>query len=1129
MFRTLLPGLALAFVLPAVPIGAAEVILPQNRTAFYCAEEIELAVAGLKKGEPATIEIVPAGKGLKPVSLKITGDGSTVLGVLPANALAPSAYTLRLDGKDAGKLTISSGVNVSPLLLSATVGNPKEAGANFFLGNAFGFGLLDHEGKPALDLRGRRSSGMQAFDNAVRDNLPTVVYMYWTGYVTHKAFGSEKSWAARDMNEATRLLSFHTAQRLRRYHKNIVMVGTLDEPGLSWGKTPAGGMASGFPNWDEEAWYAKRGWKYTQDPASRSDADWMKYMTVRCAIMKEVDAQAKKDLTTVWPGMVFSTDLYAPQAVMDGTDPLNQQINDIPSSHVFLDWGVGKLGALSGLYLEKAHKPESKIAHAMNGQLFGEPVPQPNQRNAYRLMLNAMLAAGLYSNWWLNPTAMKNEDLAWVNEPAQRLGGLFAQFAPKDHDVAVLWSFTEICMREKDVTAREAKKKTGEQIKLMIASLPDIPGAKDKRVDVNAYNIGGNYKEQVMSAHQALARAGYPAHIIHERIVTPDLLKRYKTLVIVGQTFDLPAGVKKIIDEWSAKGGTVIVDETTKAKFDKAIVTKADFRDPAFRWGAYFALAEKKDHPFKNNREASVYHTNWFMDEQVRRAVGPLRETMNKTQSQPAIDTDSVHLAAEKHTAGKASLYMVINAFDKLPEIAAEKRHWLYNYAPYEATFTLKGIPEGSIVYCIDGQDWKRTREVKDWQNKQNAKFEPGEMKLYLVVPRGSFVPGVTILNSQNSIEFKQVPSAFRFYSLLGGGGSRGQQYWPTPQTIQLLAADGSELYRVYRASSGENDYRLSFPLGGNRIDGPFQVILESLNLKQVVKVSTSPVNEEFKVTKDPVRVFDEPVVRSFLQSRPSLVIALGSDEHKPAATKLAADLAALGIKTVVKPEKDVLRKVAYPRVWNPFATVYSPTKEENRPRGFTVKTQITLGNGKDGTFTAKTADGKDVSQDWRLPNSLVTIAGDGWVDFGGDRELCYEPGVKLYFDERREMKVINAQAKEMKTTAEFRAKWAKPWSRLTTHVGAYQLPAQLPEAYTTDSHLIVLGDIKSSQAAAILQASELLPQTVDAKYPGLGKALVQYAWSPFAVGKNAIIIGASDKEGLQAGIDRLLKVAGQK
>src|SRR5262249_5144005 len=294
-------------------------------------------------------------------------------------------------------------------------------------------------------------------------------------------------------------------------------------------------------------------------------------------------------------------------------------------------------------------------------------------------------------NWWLNPTGMKNEDLAWVNEPALRMGGLFDAFEPKGHDVAVLWGFTEISMRCKDVTAKEAKKKTGEQIKLMIATLPDVPGAKDKEVSINAYDVGGNYREQVINAHQALLRAGYPAHILHERVITPEVLARYKTLVVVGQTFPLPKGLMKTIDDWAAKGGTVVVDGTTTVKLPGAVATKADFRDPGYRWRAYYSKAEQKDHPFKSNREATSYLTNHFMDEMARKAAGPMKEAMRKTKSQPVIETDSVHLAAERHTAGDASLIMVINAHDRLPDIPEKDRHWLYNYAPLEATFTLKG------------------------------------------------------------------------------------------------------------------------------------------------------------------------------------------------------------------------------------------------------------------------------------------------------------------------------------------------------------------------------------------------------------------------------------------------------
>jgi hypothetical protein len=190
------------------------------------------------------------------------------------------------------------------------------------------------------------------------------------------------------------------------------------------------------------------------------------------------------------------------------------------------------------------------------------------------------------------------------------------------------------------------------------------------------------------------------------------------------------------------------------------------------------------------------------------------------------------------------------------------------------------------------------------------------------------------------------------------------------------------------------------------------------------------------------------------------------------------------------------------------------------------VKVEVTLGVAADGTVSLKRADGKEPGEDWRVPNSLLTIAGTGWVDYSGDREICYEPGVNLYVNERRQVAVLRGEKREVKTTKEFRARWAKPWARLTTHVGGYQLPPALPEAYTTDHHLILLGDSSSGPAVAALQASELLPQVVDGKYPGPGKALVSFAWSPFAVEKNVILVGAADGAGLAAGVARLLELA---
>ena len=139
-------------------------------------------------------------------------------------------------------------------------------------------------------------------------------------------------------------------------------------------------------------------------------------------------------------------------------------------------------------------------------------------------------------------------------------------------------------------------------------------------------------------------------------------------------------------------------------------------------------------------------------------------------------------------------------------------------------------------------------------------------------------------------------------------------------------------------------------------------------------------------------------------------------------------------------------------------------------------------------------------------------------MDWSGDQEIVYKAGVQLYVNAKNEVEVLNGTSSTVPTDPAFRARWCKPWTRLSSHHGGYQLTAALPEAFSTDSHLILLGDSASSPVVAGLQASEIFTVVVDSKYPGPGKAVVQYAWSPFAVGKDVIYIGAGDAAGLQAG-----------
>ncbi len=71
----------------------------------------------------------------------------------------------------------------------------------------------------------------------------------------------------------------------------------------------------------------------------------------------------------------------------------------------------------------------AKIAHAMNGQLMGTPTNP--MLPLYHTLMNGMLQAGLKSNWWLN-YALSPAELVAVNEPAARVGPLFAAMTPGD-------------------------------------------------------------------------------------------------------------------------------------------------------------------------------------------------------------------------------------------------------------------------------------------------------------------------------------------------------------------------------------------------------------------------------------------------------------------------------------------------------------------------------------------------------------------------------------------------------------------------------------------------------------------------------------------------------------------------
>jgi hypothetical protein len=666
-----------------------------------------------------------------------------------------------------------------------------------------------------------------------------------------------------------------------------------------------------------------------------------------------------------------------------------------------------------------------------------------------------------------------------------------------------------MAMRQKAMAAQESAKGNGEPIKLLVP-LPVEGGVAQAELETDAYEVGRAYTQPIVNLHQALMRAGYPAHIVDERVL-PARLGHYKVVFVNGQTFELPANVRQALASFVQGGGTVLAGRSTTVDLPGAIVHDVDMSSDTVR--ARELLWQRDADAAATKCEASAFRTSHCFSAPVREAAHELKEVLRGTGARPVLESNDVDLLAERHVCADGALYMVLNVHEQYPQVADDEEYPRYNFAPATATYTLPGIKPGSAVYLIEGLAWNSVRRIENPHLAQAESFDAGEMKLYLVCPRAP--TGIALQAADEG-------GAIDVTARLQGA------HTPWPVALAVLAPDGSKLHRVHRALDRQGTYAERFPIGGNATSGSYEVLVSSpvgdLSARAPVEVVGRPVSAQ--VVRDAVRVFDEAQIRRFLKDKPDLVVAIGKETQRLLADRLAAGLRARGLRATARPEAEVLRKVAYPRVWSPYATVYAPGTPEVEPPG-DVTAELHAGMVDGETVVVDGGGRRLLDEAWRQPGALVTVTGDGLVDWlGRDLEQCYEPGVKLYVDDQRKVTALNAIATRKPTTAAFRARWARPWTRLYSYVGSFQLPPQLPEAYTTDAHLVMLGDSRSGFGVAALQASELLLQTVDDAYPGPGKALIAFVWSPFAVERNVVFVGASDDGGLRRGARRLLELA---
>jgi hypothetical protein len=109
--------------------------------------------------------------------------------------------------------------------------------------------------------------------------------------------------------------------------------------------------------------------------------------------------------------------------------------------------------------------------------------------------------------------------------------------------------------------------------------------------------------------------------------------------------------------------------------------------------------------------------------------------------------------------------------------------------------------------------------------------------------------------------------------------------------------------------------------------------------------------------------------------------------------------------------------------------------------------------------------------------------------------------------------------------TIQEREKRRKPWLKLRVWAGENGYPPSLPDAFEVDENLILVGTDSSSVLIQALQRASILPMVANDYFPGKGRGILEYAWSPFALGKDVILITGSDPSGVRKSAERLLEL----
>lgn len=514
---------------------------------------------------------------------------------------------------------------------------------------------------------------------------------------------------------------------------------------------------------------------------------------------------------------------------------------------------------------------------------------------------------------------------------------------------------------------------------------------KEKKVAVFASLTEGASDKKQRHTHSlwplfvACHFAHHPATVIGELDIEKGSLKDYKVVVASHLHFALPKHIEKLLTEWTADGGVLLVDKDTEISIPGMRRMDLQFNE----WADYL-LSRKfmKDH-----------HTDWpdytwrKIREFARMKVSALKEILDEVDPLD-FDCPDPDVLLSTQQGGDATYYFAVNHtpapyFNSAA--APRSRPFVYQGEAYPTRTALRVPGSGALYDLLNGRCLRPKRRRGEWQFEGDFSSVEGRIYVSLPSPIGSAHVEVSSRVAAGSLLKYRA-------EIRGENGKALDAVLP----LQILVKDpsGKLEYELFRATSGRA-LEGQLKMAANHPAGQWTVevreLLSGCRAKASFDVVESKVmtaaSEKSRLLPDVV-LSDGDAIRKLLEKKPVLYIPLETMQAsiKKELDRLVTKLKGLGVRCVYQDVEDAIlgQNIA---LWRKYIEYPEPQVYGNLLLIGTPRTNR-LVNKLDGCDMLM----RHLSPDY--PGRGGALIGYAWSPFWGSCDVIYlmandEEGVK--------------------------------------------------------------------------------------------------------------------------------------